>query len=368
MKSRTLAAVVSVWSWRAVAYGGMAVLCGCSTLSTQVLPWQAEELSMAPHEGTLVPDANGNLVAPLRPPAELAKVSLPEYRLEPPDVLLLNAVRLVPKSPYFLQTLDILQIQASPTPPDAPIAGQFQIEPTGMVNLGPQYGAVRIVDLTPAEAQAAIAKQLERQLPGAQVSVTILQLSGQEQISNEHLVGPDGTVTLGSYGSVYVAGMTKAEAKAAIEKHLGDYLDKPEVSLDVFAYNSKAYYVVREGAGFGDSVTKQPITGNDTVLDAIAAVGGLDRVASRRMWISRPTHPGAGCDQILPIDWDSIVQGGSPATNYQLLPGDRLFIAEDRWLAVDGLIGKITSPFERMLGFSLLGSQTVQNLQRFGSF
>ncbi|MDA1177836.1 MAG: polysaccharide biosynthesis/export family protein [Planctomycetota bacterium] len=368
MKSRTLADVVGVWCWRAIAYGGMAALCGCTTLSTQVLPWQEEELSMVPHEGTLVPDENGNLVAPLRPPAELAKVSLPEYRLEPPDVLILNATRLVPKSPYFLQTLDILQIQALPTPAEAPIAGSFQIEPTGMVNLGPTYGAVRVVDLTPAEAQAAIAKQLDRQIPNAQVSVSILQLSGQEQIANEHLVGPDGTVTLGSYGSVYVAGMTKAEAKAAIEQYLAKFLDRPEVSLDVFAYNSKAFYVVREGAGFGDSVTRQPITGNDTVLDAIASVGGLDRVASRRMWIARPTHPGAGCDQILPIDWDSMVQGGSAATNYQLLPGDRLFIAEDRWLAVDGFVGKLTQPFERVLGFSLLGSQTVQTLQRFGGF
>lgn len=323
---------------------------------------------MQAHEGALVPDEQGNMVAPHRPPAELAMVSLPEYRLEPPDILILNAVRLVPKAPYFLQTLDVLQIQAVPTPNDAPIAGPFQIEPTGMVNLGPSYGAVRVEGLTPAEAQDAIAKQLARAIGNAQVSVSILQLSGQEQIANEHLVGIDGTVTLGSYGSVFVAGMTKSEAKQAVEKHLAKYLDKPEISLDVFAYNSKSYYVIQEGAGFGDRVVKQPVTGKDTVLDAIAAVGGLDRVASRRMWISRPSHPGAGCDQILPIDWDSITQSGNAATNYQLLPGDRLFIAEDRWFAFDSLVGKLTQPFERMLGFNLLGAQTIQNLQRFQRF
>ena len=65
------------------------------------------------------------------------------------------------------------------------------------------------------------------------------------------------------------------------------------------------------------------------------------------------------------IDWMAITREGDPSTNYQLLPGDRLFIAHDRLTALNALIVKVTLPIERIFGFTLLGSQTIQNLQRF---
>ena len=40
-------------------------------------------------------------------------------------------------------------------------------------------------------------------------------------------------------------------------------------------------------------------------------------------------------------------------------------VAEDRLIALDALVSKVLNPFERMFGFSLLGAQTVQTLQRF---
>jgi protein involved in polysaccharide export with SLBB domain len=190
-------------------------------------------------------------------------------------------------------------------------------------------------------------------------------MSGQQQIAGEHLIGPDGTVNLGVYGNVYVAGMTLDEARAAIEKHLSQHLDSPKISIDVFAYNSKVYYIITAGAGLGDSVVRMPITGNETVLDAIAQTGGLSRLSSKRIWIARPTPSGERCEQILPVEWGPITRGAATDTNYQILPGDRVFIAGDRMVAFDSFVQKMTQPFERMLGFSLLGAQSIQTLQRF---
>ena len=96
----------------------------------------------------------------------------------------------------------------------------------------------------------------------------------QRQIEGEHLVWPDGTVNLGTYGEVCVAGLTLAQAKAAVEAQLSNYLDSPQVSVDVFSYNSQVYYIITEGSGLGDCVTRMPITGNETVLDALAQVTG----------------------------------------------------------------------------------------------
>jgi protein involved in polysaccharide export with SLBB domain len=197
------------------------------------------------------------------------------------------------------------------------------------------------------------------------VSLTLAQAAGQQQIAGEHLVGPDGTINLGTYGNVFVTGLTLAEAKVAIEKQLAEYLDAPLVSVDVFAYNSKVYYVVTEGAGYGDNIARFPVTGNETVLDAIAQINGISRLSSKDIWIARPAPSGVGCDQILPVDLESIMKGGSTATNYQILPGDRVFIAQDQWVAADSIIGKITAPFERIFGFTLLGTSLVQQINRF---
>ena len=142
------------------------------------------------------------------------------------------------------------------------------------------------------EAAEAIESQLRRILKQPQVAVSLAQSAGQQQVEGEHLIAQDGRITLGTYGSVYVAGMTLDEARAAIQLHLSRFLDDPVVSVEVEAYNSKVYYIVIQGAGFGDSVTRIPITGNETVLDALSQVNGLSRLSNKhKIWIARPRRP-----------------------------------------------------------------------------
>lgn len=294
-------------------------------------------------------------------PREMCKAVLPMYRIEPPDVLLIDAIHVVPRPPYHLRTLDVLFIQVQGTLPDAPINGSYPIEPGGHIKLGFVYGSVAVAGMTISEAEQAIAQQLRSSLREPIVSVSLAEISGTQQIAGQHLVGPDGTVTLGSYGSVRVVGMTIAEARAAIEQHLSAFLDSPQVSVDVYAYNSKVYYVITQGAGLGDSVSRFPVTGNETVLDAISHVNGLQQVSSKRIWIARPCDDGSGA-QVLPVRWEELTAQGQAGTNYQILPGDRVFIAEDRLVAFDTGLAKLTAPLERIMGFTLLGTGTVTRL------
>jgi polysaccharide export outer membrane protein len=311
-------------------------------------------------------DANCPPTDPARLPAkELAKVTLPAYVIEPPDILLVDALRVVPKPPFRIQSFDTLQVIVEGTLLEQPINGLYVVEPGGMLDLGPSYGKVMVGGQSLEEAQDSVFRHLKRVLREPQVSLTLAQAAGQQQIAGEHLVGPDGTINLGTYGSVYVTGLTLDEAKTAIEKHLEKHLDAPLVSVDVFSYNSKVYYVITEGAGFGDQVGRFPVTGNETVLDAVAQINGLSRLSSKDIWIARPAPSGVGCDQVLPVDIEAVMKGGSTATNYQLLPGDRVFIAQDQWIAFDSIVGKITAPFERMFGFALVGSSAIQQINRF---
>ena len=129
-------------------------------------------------------------------------------------------------------------------------------------------------------------------------------------------------VNLGIYGSAYVAGCTIAEATRAIEKQLAGFFREPKVSVDIYAYNSKVYYVINKGER-GDNIQRFPITGNETILDAIAQTKGVSDLASKIIWIARPMANRE--DQILRFRWDQMT-AGDESTAYQILPGDRVFI------------------------------------------
>ncbi len=143
-------------------------------------------------------------------------------------------------------------------------------------------------------------------------------------IRGEHLVRPDGTIGLGQYGNVYVAGMTIPLVKTTLTEHLKRFLKEFSVEVEVAAFNSRWYYVVNDFGAKGESVCRIPATGNETVLDALAQVGGLNMDSGRKMWIAR-RGPG-DVEQILPVDWAGITQRGHTRTNYQLLPDDRVYV------------------------------------------
>ena len=88
-------------------------------------------------------------------------------------------------------------------------------------------------------------------------------------------------------------------------------------------------------------------------------------MSSKNIWIARPAPGGAGCDVILPVNWNEITEGAATATNYQVLPGDRIFIAENKLIAIDAVLNQIIAPFERIFGFTLLGTQAIQTINRF---
>jgi polysaccharide export outer membrane protein len=306
-------------------------------------------------------------------PHELSQLPLPPYVIESPDVLVIDAVRLVPLPPYRIAPLDLLGIQVvkDPSKPDEailpgrPIAGVYSVEGDGKVNLGFNYGTVKVDGLTLEEAKEAIEKYLLNKPPPRLtapifVTVVLAETKALQQVRGPHLVKTDGTVTLGVYGSVFVDGMTIADAKAAIEEHLSHFLVKPEVSLDVAGFNSKVFYVITDGAGAGAQLGRFPMTGKTTVLDALSQVGGLAPLSSKHfVYVVRPA-PSGNCEElVLKVNWNEIATHGKTNTNYQVFPGDRIFILGDPLVTTDTLLARIIAPAERIFGITLLGSSVV---------
>ena len=213
-------------------------------------------------------------------------MSLPAYRIEPPDVIQVELMKLVPKPPYRVETYDVLQVVVVGTLPDQPIAGPYMVDAEGAVDLGPAYGKVQVVGMTVDESGQAIQAHLAVSLRYPEVSVQLLQASNIPEVNGTYIVGPDGTVNLRAYGRVHLAGKTLDEAKLVIEQRLSETLASPVVWVDIASYNSKVYYVITEGAGMGDNVLSVPVTGNETVLDAVGQIQGLSQLSSKNIWIA----------------------------------------------------------------------------------
>jgi protein involved in polysaccharide export with SLBB domain len=181
--------------------------------------------------------------------------------------------------------------------------------------------------------------------------VEVLDALPGRPISGERLVRPDGTISLGFYGDVYVAGLTLPEVKEKIirqlQQSLADELlglidgsDKPVepkdsalVFVDVTAYNSKNYYVQGDVALPG----RLPVTGGDTVLDVIQYAGGLLPTADTTGIRLIRSYPKGSPVQVLPINYEEISMGTDSSTNYQILPGDRLVVPRNKQLTTTAL-------------------------------
>lgn len=296
-------------------------------------------------------------------PRELDKTALSDYVIEPPDVLQIDLIAAVPKPPYRIQPLDSLYVRGTDVLPEAPLAGVYQVEPDGTLRLGAIYGSVAVNGMTLEEAKTVVERQLLKAVRKPLVDLSLAQGRAVQQVRGPHLVRPDGTVGLGVYGSVRIVGMTIAQARATIERHLGEFFQAPEVSVDVTGFNSKVYYVVFDGAGVGQQVVRLPVTGSETVLDAVGQVSGLTGVAdTRNIWLARPSSNCPEGMTVLPVDWKAVTECGDARSNYQIMPGDRLFVKALPAATFANKLERVLFPIERIFGFTILGVGTVRTV------
>jgi protein involved in polysaccharide export with SLBB domain len=159
--------------------------------------------------------------------------------------------------------------------------------------------------------------------PGDVVLVQPANLDSPLRLPGDQQVLPDGSIQLGQYGRLVVAGKTVEQIEAAVNALVRSRT--PEcgpIAVRLVARESKVFYVLGEVNAPG----MFPLKGRETVLDAILAAGGVTANASRRnIILSRPT-PSDSCRIVLPVCYNEIVQLGDTSTNYQIQAGDRVFV------------------------------------------
>lgn len=302
----------------------------------------------------------------MEPPRELSMVSLPAYQVEPPDVIYVDIPTLVVRPPYRIEPYDVLQINTVGTLRDVPLRGIYRVETDGTMDLGMPYGAVRLAGLTIEEAESQIIHTLQFTLKNVEVSLSLYRSATAEQLSGKYTIAPDGTINLGRFGEVHVAGKTVMDTKKAIEEHLSHYFDSLQAAVEVRGYNSKSYYVVWDTIAEQGKMWRFPITGNETVLDAMSLAPKYTRMSAKTVFVARPAPGGSNAVQVLPVDWEAVSRGGSTATNYQLMPGDRVYVVDDAVLTAGLVINNIASPISRLMSVVNLGTTTTRSWQTLG--
>ncbi len=171
--------------------------------------------------------------------------------------------------------------------------------------------------------------------PGDVLLVQPIKLDSPARIPADQTILPDGKIDLGEYGRVLVAGKPIEQVEAQVQAVVqAKTPDAGQINVRLVGRNSKVYYVLGQVNAPGSF----PLQGRETVLDGLVAAGGMNARASRNnIILSRPTTPG-GCRIVLPVCYRQIVQLGDTTTNYQLQPGDRIYVpAMSFW---EGIIGE----------------------------
>ena len=143
----------------------------------------------------------------------------------------------------------------------------------------------------------------------------------EQELTRSVPVRPDGKISLPLVGEVQAAGRTPAQLEQDIATHLRNFITDPEVTVIVQQSNSQKVnvlgQVVKPGA--------YPFTTASTVVDALAAAGGLRDFAKKKGITILRSKPGGSQDRIT-FNYADFLKGKNSVQNVKLEPGDTVVV------------------------------------------
>jgi polysaccharide biosynthesis/export protein len=180
-----------------------------------------------------------------------------------------------------------------------------------------------------ASDPAAMAAPRERKTPapagyqedhpfvlGAEDMISVL-IYGSPEFSGNHLIRPDGKITMPFLGDVMAAGQTPAELGTDIKERLKKYIVEPDVSVQVTGVHSKCYYIQGEVNKTGKFDLLVPTR----VLEALVNAGGFrDFANQKKIVVLRVTG------ERMNFNYKDVIKGKKMDQNVFLKPGDIIIV------------------------------------------
>jgi polysaccharide export outer membrane protein len=181
---------------------------------------------------------------------------------------------------------------------------------------------------------------------GAQDVLTVTVFN-EADLTGRFTVESDGTFTFPLVGRVTAAGRTPPELEAEITRLLteGRFLKNPQVSIALEQYRSQRIFV----AGEVRSPGSYPLSGDMTVMEALARAGSTSASAADEVLVVRPSVAGTGKPTLPGQDASAevikvnvaAIQAGALNQNVALHDGDTVVVPKAELVY---LYGQVRAP------------------------
>ena len=167
--------------------------------------------------------------------------------------------------------------------------------------------------------------------PGDVLEITVYD---HPDLQTRVRVDSGGTIVMPLLGQVEVAELTTGGVGEKIRALLADgYLVNPQVNVFVSEFRSKKVVVLGR--------INQPglieLSGSISLLELISRAGGLEKDAGETATVKRKVD---GADTIIPIDLESLIEGGDMSQNIAILDGDTVVISKAGMCFVTGEVNE----------------------------
>ncbi|HYE87949.1 MAG TPA: polysaccharide biosynthesis/export family protein [Vicinamibacterales bacterium] len=202
---------------------------------------------------------------------------------------------------------------------------------------GSMQTAVPAQQAQPSPLQADLSYQIG---PGDVLNIKVFD---EPSLSGLFPVESDGTISYPFLLRVNVQGKTVRDVESDLTKRLlGNYLQNPQVTVDIANYRVRSIYVL------GDVRTpgKYDIEGQVTLLEVIAKAGSLTSTAGNVIIVQRPPKDAAGqpalpgdgrAQEVMRVTFDDLREGRF-VSNILLQDGDTLFVPKADVFFVTGFV------------------------------
>jgi polysaccharide export outer membrane protein len=174
--------------------------------------------------------------------------------------------------------------------------------------------------------------------------VLMISVRPAPEINRDVVIRPDGRISFDLIGEVDVEGKTVEEIQKEITARIEQFIVHPDVTVILQTSNSRTYYVFGEVGSPG----AYPLIGHVTALQALGGAGGGTRFAN--LGAARLVRPTEGKGLRYPVKFDQIAFDGNAATNYELQPGDVIYVPPSTSAKIGYAIGVMLFPIQQILG------------------
>jgi polysaccharide export outer membrane protein len=161
-----------------------------------------------------------------------------------------------------------------------------------------------------------LADDVYRLNPGDRLEITVWQ---EENLKQEVVVLPDGTISFPLVGHVAAAGKTTGDLVSLLRERLSKFIPDSEINVRLLAAEGNMIYVTGEVAHPGAFVMTRPTD----VMQALSMAGGLTAFAKKNSIIVL-RREADGRTRSLPFEYGDVEDGENIESNILLQSGDTI--------------------------------------------